>query len=102
MEEMIEPLFDRVILQPVKEEKTEGGIYIPPSSQGKELRKATVMAVGPGRINWENGDRIKPTLCVGDVVFVNPMLGQALRVTRNQEYMVQREEDIIGRVTTNK
>lgn len=101
MDSLIEPFYDRVILEPIKEEKTEGGIFIPTTSQGRELRKAKVVAVGPGRLNLKTGEFIKLTVKVGDVVFVNPMLGQSLRVTRSQEYMIQKEEEILGRLTTN-
>lgn len=101
-EAMIEPLSDRVVLSPIKEEKTDGGLYIPPTSQGKELRKAKVIAMGPGRPNWQTGEPMPVSLKIGDIVFFNPMLGQSLRITRNQEYMIQREEDIIGKLTTTK
>ncbi len=41
------PLFDRVILELVKEEeKSDGGIVIPDAAKEKSL-KATVIAVGP-------------------------------------------------------
>lgn len=97
-EVLIEPLYDRVVLDPVKEEKTEGGIFIPTTSQGKELRRCKVIAVGPGKLNMDSNEHVPMTLKVDDVVFINPMLGQSLRVSRNKEYMIQREEDIIGRL----
>lgn len=96
----VEPLFDRVFLDPIKEEKTEGGLFIPTTSQGKELRKYKVVAVGPGKFDVEKRTFIEPNLKVGDVVYVNPLAGHALRLSRNPvvEVLVQREDEIVGKV----
>jgi len=99
MEEvLIEPLYDRVVLDPIKEDRTDGGLIVPTSVQGKEMRKCVVVAVGPGKLMADTGERVPMDLSIGDSVFVNPMLGHAVKVDRKTEYLVQREEEVIGRL----
>ncbi|MBI4018918.1 MAG: co-chaperone GroES [Candidatus Aenigmarchaeota archaeon] len=57
----IKPVGRRVLIRPVKEEKTKGGIYIPESA--KEGRKeGEVLAVGTGKdgnpLPLKKGDRV--------------------------------------------
>jgi len=41
------PAFDRVLIEKLKEEKTEGGIYVPIIVEDDNTYKAKVLAVGP-------------------------------------------------------
>lgn len=49
------PLHDRVLVKPVKEDVSKGGIVIPDNAKEKPSR-GTVEAVGPGKLD-DNGHR---------------------------------------------
>ncbi|MBI2146106.1 co-chaperone GroES [Candidatus Woesearchaeota archaeon] len=58
----IQPIGERVLLEPAhKEEKTKGGVYIPDDA-GKEKKEGTVLAVGKFKdgkdLPLQKGDRI--------------------------------------------
>ena len=64
---MLKPLSDHVLVKPLsKEEKTEGGIYLPDTAKEKP-QEGEVIAVGPGRM-LDNGSRVAPEVKVGDKV----------------------------------
>lgn len=64
---MLQPLGDRVLIQPSQaEEKTAGGIILPEKAQEKP-REGEVIAVGPGRL-LESGERKAMSVKVGDKV----------------------------------
>ena len=47
----IKPFYDRVILSLIKEDKTEGGLFIAKSASG--TGRATVVALGPGKYDLD-------------------------------------------------
>ena len=91
----LQPLGDRVVVKPMSEEdmKTPSGIIIPDSAQEKP-QEGEVVAVGPGEPN-DKGEKIKPDLSKGDKVVYSKYGGTEIKVDGN-EYLVMREEDIIG------
>lgn len=94
--EFFQPLYDRVLMEFIPEEKTEGGLHIPKSTQEKEASKVRVVAVGPGKYDIETGQRVPMNLKPGDVVFVNAYLGMRVKVARGVQMLVQREDEILG------
>ena len=90
----IQPLADRVIVQPMAaEEKTKGGIILPDTAQEKPI-EGTVIAVGPGRIT-EEGKEIKMNVKEGDKVLYGKYSGNEVNIEGN-EYLIMRESDIFG------
>lgn len=70
--EKIRPIRDHVLIRWVPEdEKTKGGIFIPKTATGSRTKRATVLAVGPGRILEGCGKRAEPEVKPGDVVLVS-------------------------------
>lgn len=66
-----ELLDDRVVLQPFnKENKTEDGLFIPPSAQ-KVSPFGTVVAVGKGTVAPDTGVKIEMFVKKGDIVNFN-------------------------------
>lgn len=64
-------------MQRIKAEaKTAGGIFLPESAV-KELNEARVLAVGPGGLD-KNGNRVSPSVAVGDKVLIPQVSGQTL------------------------
>lgn len=93
----IVPLFDYVLVEPIKKEKTESGLFIPDASQERTV--ALVVEVGTGRTS-ENGNLIPMMVHTGDVVYYSPNAGIAIdqnekkyRLLRQVELYAKLEED---------
>ncbi|HEY5900364.1 MAG TPA: co-chaperone GroES [Burkholderiales bacterium] len=96
----IRPLHDRVIVKRLDEEKkTASGIVIPDTAAEKP-DQGEVLAVGNGRRS-DNGVLIPLDLHAGDRVLFGKYAGQAVRV-KGDEFLVLREEDIMGIVEGNQ
>ena len=90
----IRPLHDRVIVKRIEEErKSAGGIVIPDTAAEKP-DQGEVVAVGNGKI-LEDG-KVRPLdVKVGDRILFGKYSGTTARID-NVEYLVMREEDIMG------
>ena len=90
----IRPLHDRVIVKRVEQErKSTGGIVIPDTAAEKP-DQGEVIAVGPGKRNDE-GKREPLDVKVGDRILFGKYSGSKV-VVEGTEYLVMREEDIMG------
>ena len=96
----IRPLHDRVIVKRLDEErKSAGGIVIPDNAAEKP-DQGEVIAVGPGKRN-EDGKREALDVKVGDRILFGKYSGQSVKV-EGTEYLVMREDDIMGVVAAGK
>jgi len=85
----IQPLSDRVVVQPQEAEtKTASGIYIPDSAKEKP-QQGKVVAVGSGKKDH------KMTVKVGDTVLYGKYAGTELKLDGN-DYLIMREDDILA------
>lgn len=85
------PLGDRVLLQRLEmEDVTSGGIIIPDAAK-ERAQTCQVIAVGPGRLD-SNGKLIVMNVKAGDKVYVGKYAG----TEAGDEYIIVREEDILG------
>ncbi len=92
----LNPLDDRVVVQPMdSEQTTAGGIVLPDSAQEKPQR-GSVVAVGPGRL-LESGERCAVSVKVGDEVLFGKYGGTDIEV-ENEEVKILRETDILAKV----
>ena len=92
----LNPLDDRVVVQPLEaEETTAGGIVLPDSAQEKPQR-GRVVAVGPGRL-LESGDRCAVSVVEGDEVLFGKYGGTDIEVD-GAEVKILREGDILAKV----
>ncbi len=92
----INPLDDRVVVEPMSaEETTAGGIVLPDSAQEKPQR-GTIVAVGPGKL-LDSGDRGELSVNVGDEVIFGKYGGSEIEVD-GAEYKILRESDILAKV----
>lgn len=90
----IQPLGDRVIIKPKPvEERTKSGIILPDTAKEKPI-EGEVVAVGPGKVT-EDGNKIDPTLHVGDKVLYGKYSGTEITVD-DEEYLIMHEDDILG------
>jgi len=90
----IRPLQDRVVIKRLEEERTSaGGIVIPDTATEKPIR-GKVIAVGPGKV-LDNGQKRPVDVKVGDTVLFSKYSGTEVKIN-NEEYLVIREDDIMG------
>ncbi|HLT59065.1 MAG: co-chaperone GroES [Limnochordales bacterium] len=90
----LQPLADRVIVEPIEEEeRTAGGIYLPDTAKERP-QQGKVIAVGPGRIN-DKGHRIEMTVKAGDRVVYSKYAGTEVQVG-DKEYLILSESDILA------
>ena len=90
----IKPLYDRVVIKRMEEEKmSAGGIVIPDSATEKPI-KGKVVAVGKGKI-LENGEVRPLDVKVGDHILFGKYSGTEVKVD-GEELLVMREEDVMA------
>jgi len=90
------PLFDRILVQRLKPQKTtSSGVVLPESAQDK-VNEAKVLAVGPGR-RLDDGSFVAPSIKVGDHVILPEYGGNNLKLD-GQDYVIVDETSIIGKL----
>lgn len=90
----IKPLYDRVVIKRMEEEKmSAGGIVIPDSATEKPI-KGEVVAVGTGKI-LDNGNVRPVSVKVGDKVLFGKYSGTEVKLD-GTEYLVVKEDDIFA------
>ena len=90
----IQPLGDRVLVEPLEaEDKTSGGIIIPDTAKEKQQR-GKVVAVGKGRLSDEG--KITPLeVKVNDQVLFGRYSGSEIKIGAT-DYLIVKEDDILG------
>ena len=90
----IQPLADRVLVEPLKEEETKkGGIIIPDTAKEKP-QEGKVIAVGTGKLDDE-GKKIAFNVKKGDRVLMPKYGGTEVKID-GKEYQIIREDDILA------
>ena len=92
----LNPLDDRVVLEPLSaEETTAGGIVLPDAAKEKPQR-GTIVAVGPGKL-LDSGQRGELSVSVGDEVIFGKYGGTEIEV-EGKDVKILRESDILAKV----
>ena len=90
----IQPLGDRVLVEPLKEgEVNKGGIIIPDSAKEKP-QEGTVVAVGTGKVD-DDGKKIPFNVKKGDKILMPKYGGTEIKID-SKAYQIMREDDILG------
>ena len=90
----IQPLGDRVLVEPLEaEEKSAGGIVIPDSAKEKQQR-GRVIAVGKGHIA-EDGTLTPLEVKANDQVLFGRYSGTEVKIGAT-DYLIVKEDDILG------
>jgi chaperonin GroES len=89
----IKPLYDRIAVEPIQEEKTQGGIIIPDTAKDKPS-KGKVVAVGAG-YRSDDGSMHPLTVKIGDVVMYAKWGGSEVKVN-DKDLMIMKESDILA------
>jgi len=89
----IQPLADRVVIEPLEEtEEMKGGLYIPDTAKEKP-QQGKIVAVGPGRV--EKGDRVPMELSVGQKVLYGKYSGTEVTLD-DAQYLIVKESDVLA------
>ncbi len=85
----VQPIADRVLVEPsAAEEKTAGGLYIPDTAKEKPQR-GTIVAVGAGK-------KDEPmTVKAGDTVLYGKYAGTEVTI-EGKDYLIMRESDLFA------
>jgi chaperonin GroES len=93
----VQPLHDRVLIKRIDEKETvKGGIIIPDTAKEKS-QEGEVVAVGTGK-TLESGSVTPPQVKKGDRILFGKYSGTEIQL-ENQEYLILREDEIIGILT---
>ena len=96
----IRPLHDRLLVQRIEEkESVKGGIIIPDSAKEKP-QEGKVIAVGNGKV-LENGTKLALDVKAGDKILFGKYSGSEVKID-DKEYLIMREEEILGIITSTK
>lgn len=90
----IRPLADRIVVELKEtESKTAGGIVIPDTADKEKPMQGTVLAIGNGR--YVDGSLQPLQVKVGDSILFGKYAGTNVKFD-GLEYLVMREEDVMG------
>ena len=90
----IQPLGDRVLVEPLEaEDKSSGGIIIPDTAKEKQQR-GKVVAIGKGRLS-EDGKLTPLEVKVNDQVLFGRYSGSEIKIGAT-DYLIVKEDDILG------
>ena len=90
----IQPLHDRILVQPILEKEVrKSGIIIPDSAKEKP-QESKVIALGTGRTD-DNGDKVPFEVSVGDIVLTNKYGGTEIKID-GVEYKILNQDDILA------
>ena len=91
---MIQPLGDRLLIEPSEaEDKSAGGIILPEAAQ-EAPREGQVLAVGPGKL-LDNGERQPLSVAKGDIVIYRKFGGTEIKYD-NKEYLLIEEDAVLA------
>ena len=93
----IRPIDDRIVVRPLDAEvKTAGGILLPDTAKEKPQR-ATVLAVGQGRVTDE-GKRVPLSLKAGDTILFGKYAGTEVK-WNGEDLKILRESEVLAVIT---
>ncbi|KAI3592083.1 Heat shock protein 10 kDa family chaperone GroES (plasmid) [Cupriavidus sp. U2] len=90
----IRPLYDRVIVKRIEQQRTTASGIVIPDNAAEKPEQGEVVAVGTGRL-LQDGTQRALQLKVGDQVIFGKYAGQTVKVD-GEELLVMREEDVMG------
>lgn len=92
----IQPLGDRVLVKALEPKETvKGGIIIPDTAKEKP-QEGQVIAVGKGK-TADDGKLVPMEVKAGDKILYGKYSGTEIKIN-DEEYLIMREEDILGLV----
>jgi chaperonin GroES len=90
----LQPLGDRVVVEPLdREEMTSSGIYLPDTAKEKP-QEGKIVAAGPGALD-EDGKRVPLEVKVGDTVLYAKYAGTEIKQD-GKELLILSERDVLA------
>ncbi len=90
----VQPLGDRVLVEPAEEKEVKkGGIIIPDSAKEKPS-ESVIVALGTGKTD-DSGNKIPFEVKVGDTVLVSKYGGTEIKLD-GKEYKILNSDDILA------
>ncbi|MCX7599048.1 MAG: co-chaperone GroES [Armatimonadetes bacterium] len=91
---MLQPLGDRVIVEPLEgQDKSPGGIILPDTAKERP-QEGKVIAVGPGALN-DKGERVPLPVKEGDIVIFTEFGGTEIKVD-GKKYLIVDERSLLA------
>ena len=94
----ISPLGDRVVVKPSGQDEVSAGGILLPDTANERPQEGAIIAAGPGRVT-DDGKTIPMEVKVGDVVVYSRYAGTEWKDTDNEELLIMRESDILGKIS---
>ena len=88
----IRPLRDNILIKPIEETTSKGGIVIPQTATEKPM-EGLVVAVGPGK--QVDGTLVEPQVKANDRVLYGKYAGTEVKID-GEDHIIMREEDVMG------
>lgn len=90
----LQPLEDRLIVEPKSEKETESGLIIPDTAEEKP-QQGDVLAVGPGRHSEQTGEVIPMDISVGDTVIFSKYGGTEIQLG-GKDVLILTSRDVLA------
>jgi chaperonin GroES len=97
----LKPLGDRLIVLPLDEEQTTSAGIVLPDTALERPQRGSVVAVGPGERNKDNGEVIPLDLAEGDIVVFSKYGGTEIKI-EGEDYLILRESDVLAKVVGDR
>jgi chaperonin GroES len=95
MSQVVKPLRDKILIEPVEEKEVKkGGIIIPDSAKEK-TQVAVVLALGTGKTDEKTGKKVPFEVKKGDHVFVSQYGGSPIKYN-DKDCKIISEDDILA------
>ncbi len=94
----IRPLYDRIIVKRVEQQRTTASGIVIPDSAAEKPEQGEVIAVGSGRL-LQDGSVRPLQVKTGERVLFGKYAGQTVKID-GEEFLVMREEDVLGVIET--
>jgi chaperonin GroES len=89
----LKPLGDRIVVEPIKDDLSAGGIALPETAKD-EPQRGFVLAAGPG-LRDVNGQRMEVDIVIGDKVLFARYGGSSL-MHEGKDLLILREDEILA------
>ena len=91
----IKPLSNKILIQPLEEEKTtKSGIVLPETAKEKPMM-GTIAAVGPGKFDEDGNKRVPMSVKVGDQVLYKKYGPDEIEID-GKKYLIGDEDDVLA------
>ena len=90
----LRPLHDRVLIKRLEEQDERHGSIIIPDSAKEKPQEGKVIAIGTARVT-EDGKKLPLAVKAGDRILFGKYSGSEVKID-GTEYLIMKEEDILG------